>query len=160
MSAVISPCEKYRYLLRRGGNDPLPFVMLNPSTADANTDDPTIRRCLGFAKREGRNGIVVANLYGFRTAYPAQLKSAAAEGFDVVGENNDYYLAMLSQMYPAVVCAWGAGLDDRMRQVRIEKLKRLMTPHCNLLCFGTTREGHPRHPLYLKGDAPLVEFKP
>ncbi|ATS92337.1 DUF1643 containing protein [Stenotrophomonas phage vB_SmaS_DLP_5] len=157
MSAVISPCEKYRYLLRRGGNDPLPFVMLNPSTADANTDDPTIRRCMGFAKREGRNGIVVVNLYAFRTAYPAQMKSAAAEGFDIVGPLNDYNLSLVSHSYPAVVCAWGASHVD---PERVKFVVDLMRKNCNVLCFGTTREGHPRHPLYLKGDAPLVEFNP
>ena len=77
-SAQISPCGLYRYRLERFWSDKpaLPFVMLNPSTADADLDDPTIRRCMGFARREGAGGIIVATLHAFRATTPEELRKA------------------------------------------------------------------------------------
>lgn len=154
MSAVISSCGKYRYDLRRGGNDLLPFVMLNPSTADSKQDDPTIRRCVGFAKREGNNGIVVRNLYAWRSKSPQALKSAIISGIDVIGPENDYWLQQLAIASKRVVCAWGGFADvQRARQV-----VSLLKDSCELVCLGVTASGAPRHPLYVRNDVPLVPF--
>jgi hypothetical protein len=130
----------------------LPFIMLNPSTADAEVDDPTIRRCMGFARREGYGGIIVVNLFGLRSPTPKRLK----EDRDVIGPENEKHLdevamACVETGVP-MVCAWGAHggfragfLVDRLRVLGVQ-----------LLCLGTTNDGSPRHPLYVKRDAPLV----
>ena len=154
MSAVISACQTYRYDLRRGGYDPMPFVMLNPSTADANSDDPTIRRCLGFAKRENKNGIVVRNLYARRTKDPAVLFALKKIGHDIVGAENDTWLRLLGEQYPRIVCAWGANAEIE----RVKEVVAILNQTSKLVCFGQTKTGQPRHPLYLKADIPLVEF--
>lgn len=153
--AKLSPCGQYRYQLARvwGTGDALVFVMLNPSTADADVDDPTIRRCMGFAKREGAAGIIVYNLYAFRATSPADMKAAV----DPHGPNNDGWLSGLAiwarEAKNPVVCAWGTHADhstvDRFKQNFIG---------APLVCLGTTKDGHPRHPLYVKGDQPLVSF--
>lgn len=150
-SAVISPCGQYRYMLgRRWGAGPAcVFVMLNPSTADAEQDDPTIRRCIGFAKREGCGGLVVVNLYAFRATDPKGLLTAT----DPVGSENDAYIAgALSMPERIVVAAWGAG--DRMRRA-----KTVLARHPGrFVCLGLSKDGHPRHPLYIKRDQPLFPF--
>src|ERR1700677_1476546 len=89
-NAMISPCEKYRYRLERfwGPGHALPFVMLNPSTADANIDDPTIRRCMGFSRREGAGGIIVVNLFAYRATEPSDLPAGAER----IGPENEFYL--------------------------------------------------------------------
>lgn len=109
-AAVISACGAYRYSLTRKWSDAplLSFVMLNPSTADAKEDDPTIRRCIGFARREGAGGLIVANLYALRSPSPEALWSAR----NPIGPENLQTLAGLAaqavdQSFP-IVCAWGA----------------------------------------------------
>src|SRR6185369_17379869 len=100
MTAVISKCGKYRYSLRRewiGGAGTVCFIMLNPSTADASVDDPTIRRCIGFAQRWGYQILEVVNLYAYRATRPRDMFAAA----DPVGPENEYYLCK---------AALGAGL--------------------------------------------------
>lgn len=158
-NAVISDCGQYRYVLRRAGELPNPsssvvlFVMLNPSTADAQFDDPTIRRCRAFARTWGCAGLTVANLYAYRATNPVELKTCP----DPVGPDNDKWIGELAIKYRDVVCAWGANADPQRAAevVRIfRKLKR------RLLCLGTTQSGAPRHPLYVKGDTPLVEYNP
>jgi hypothetical protein len=164
MSAVISQCGAYRYLLRR----PAPrgpdifqpcagtalFVMLNPSTADATVDDPTIRRCKAFAYRWGCNGIAVVNLYALRSPNPAALWAHD----DPIGPENDMWLRTAAREHETVVFAWGANAkDERVREV-YEIFKG--GPLRQIRCLGVTKDGAPRHPLYVKGDAPLVEWLP
>lgn len=156
MSAILSPDGLYRYALARSWSDapPLTFVMLNPSTADAELDDPTIRRCIGFARREGLGGIRVVNLYALRATNPAALKSAA----DPVGPENDEHIvwALTSALGSdaPVVAAWGALAEDS-RARAVFHLAGLEFPWQAL---GFTKGGRPRHPLYLRGDAPLVPW--
>ena len=159
MPAVISQDEKYRYLLTRSledaftpsGSYPLPFLMLNPSTADADVDDNTIRRCKKFAQRDGYSGIVVANLYALRSTDPENLWRHE----DPIGPENELYLEEMAIMYPAVVCAWGADAPPaRVLQV-IEIFQRMQV---TLLCLSTTKSGAPRHPLYVKGDQQLITW--
>lgn len=158
-SAGISPCGQYRFWLGRKwdhGSFSLPVVMLNPSTADASTDDPTIRRCMGFARRENFGGVRVFNLFAYRATSPADMKAA----HDPVGPGNDDYLneafdiARCSDI--PVLAAWGTH-GSFMR--RDETVERFAADHrVRLVCLGTTTAGHPRHPLYVKGDQPFEPY--
>jgi hypothetical protein len=125
--------------------------MLNPSTADATLDDPTIRRCRSFASSWGFSGITVANLYALRSTDPAALWLH----HDPVGPENDAYVAEMAMKHGSVVCAWGANArDDRVATV----VKLLRNARAQLTCLGTTKSGAPRHPLYVRGDQLLIEW--
>lgn len=156
--ATISPCGKYRYRLTRtwSGEHALPFIMLNPSTADANNDDPTIRRCMGFARDRGYGGIIVANLFAYRATSPADMK---AEPFPVGTMNDETITTLMRWAYRAdvpVIAAWGAHGSFRRRDEQVISFARLIG--CDLMCLGTTAAGHPRHPLYVRSDQPFVPF--
>ena len=154
-SAVISADGKYRYVLRRSLGSvlrwyrPMLFVMLNPSTADAEKDDPTIRRCIAFAKREGMTHLTVVNLFALRATDPKELTEHA----DPVGPENDHYLIEeLRKHRQTAVAAWGA------HDIPGHRFTKLM-PFLPMLCLGRTKDGSPRHPLYVKSDAPLIDWK-
>jgi hypothetical protein len=156
--AHISSDGRYRYLLWRNWNQEAPtmtFVMLNPSTADAENDDPTIRRCIGFAKREGCGGIGVLNLFSYRTPDPKVLIDAIGAGIDPWGpEHDDYHHFVFEVADGPIVAAWGATPIPGMAAA----IRRLQYP--TMVCLGTTKTGAPRHPLYVKGDQPLIEWCP
>lgn len=118
------------------------FVGLNPSTADETNDDPTIRRCIGFAKAWGFSGLVMTNLFAFRATDPKDMKRAA----DPVGTENDETLVKLAACCGLVVAAWGAHGSYRGRDREV----RALLP--NLHYLKLTKDGHPSHPLYLPGD--------
>lgn len=154
-TARISACSAFRYsLARKWGEDPsLVFVMLNPSTADAAVDDPTIRRCMGFAQRDGFDGIQVVNLYAYRATDPKALRACP----DPIGPENNRFLHLLlaeqARHGTPVVAAWGALADaDRVEEVLT------MVPSVKWRCLGLTKAGAPRHPLYVRGDQPLTPF--
>ena len=147
--ADLSPCGQYRYRLWRIWDRARPtvlFIGLNPSTADAEQDDPTVRRCIGFAKEWGFGGIEVANLFAFRATDPAKLLTAA----DPVGQDNDAWLARLRSGSPAAVAAWGA---HPLARTRANAIGASLRP---LASLGVTKDGAPRHPLYVRMDTPLV----
>lgn len=154
-SARISECGTYRYTLSRhwSDGDALVFVMLNPSTADATEDDPTIRRCMGFARREGYAGIVVVNLYAYRSTDPKALLTCG----DAVGPENDTYLRLLlteqRRRGNPVLAAWGAN-------ARLDRVGHVLNlvPGVDWRCLGTTKQGAPKHPLYIKSDQPFVPY--
>lgn len=154
--ADISGCGKYRYRLWRRWNSSQPscvFIMLNPSTADYELDDPTIRRCVGFAWRENCGGIQVVNLFAFRATDPAQLRDYS----DPIGRRNDEHIDTVTNtaMGP-IILAWGTHGALRNRDIAVlERLKNLP-----LKCLGMTKGGNPKHPLYLPKDSPLVDFRP
>jgi len=153
-AAVLSGDRVYRYTLSRywGEGDRMVWIMLNPSTADAEVDDPTIRRCMGFARREGCRSIDVINLYALRATKPKHLLDHP----DPEGPDNPLAWAMaLFDPEPAlVVAAWGAHAGMPGLPV-----SRALTGFCSSAwCLGTTKEGAPRHPLYVKADEPLVPF--
>lgn len=159
MSAVISSCGRYRYVLSRPSEVDNPerstalFLMLNPSTADAEMDDPTIRRCRGFAKTWGCNGLIVANLYAFRATHPKDLWLQD----DPVGPENDSWLARLAREHGDVICAWGANArTERVAEVA----EALSEVGARLWCLGSTKSGAPRHPLYIRADQPLTRWEP
>lgn len=147
-AASFSGDGQYRYSLHRwwGDGPRLMFVMLNPSTADAEQDDPTIRRCIGFARTLGFDGLSVFNLYAFRATKPADLwKADEPTG----GQRNDDLLREvgLHARHSLVLAAWGANAKaDRVAQVRAFRGWE------NVRALALTKDGAPRHPLYLPGD--------
>ena len=147
--AVLSEDETYRYSLTRSWDpdaDVLGWIMLNPSTADATEDDPTIRRCIGYAKEWGYGGIVVGNLFALRSPDPAKL----SEHPEPIGPENDAHLKRIAEEAETVVAAWGTKgtLDGRDREV-IDLLDT------ELLALNKTKNDHPNHPLYQPKDADL-----
>lgn len=155
-TAWFSSDRVYRYLLTRRWDVLKPvmgWIMLNPSTADAFRPDPTVTRCAGFAGREGCGGIDVVNLFALRATDPRELAGHA----DPVGPRNDEFLADLPRLAEGpVVAAWGAhaGIGDRAGEVA-GLFARMGVP---LLCLSTAKAGAPRHPLYVRADAPLVPW--
>lgn len=158
-SAIISPCGAYRYTLTRKWDKHRRralFVGLNPSTADAEVDDATIRRLIGFSKDLGFGGFTIVNLFAFRSTDPKNLTKAV----DAIGPENDRYLNLAFERHAVIIPMWGAngGLLDRDKQV-IEILRNTpVNPIRRVVCFGTTKAGHPKHPLYLRKDTELVYF--
>lgn len=141
-SAVLSPCEQYRYVLEREWDAGLPvvlFIALNPSTADAANDDATVRRCIGFARTWGFGKLVIANLFALRSSDPSVLVGHV----DPIGPGNDEWLVRLSSSYDLTIAAW--GVHGVVRDRAAEVLPKLRDPHH----LGLTLAGHPRHPLYL-----------
>jgi hypothetical protein len=151
--ALFSPCESYRYYLSRTWDAALGhvnFIMLNPSTADASVDDPTVRRCGLYARRWGYGGLVVTNLFAWRATDPSELRVAV----DPVGPDTDAHILRSARQSALVVCAWGVhgSLHGRDAAV-LELLNNVdalgLSP---LHCLRTTKGGHPAHPLYLPGS--------
>jgi hypothetical protein len=163
-SAIISPCQRYRYSLTRDWSHLFPpdipgracFVMANPSTADALKDDATIRRCIGFARAWGFGGIEVVNLFAFRSKDPRELIAAADRGEDVIGPENDVYIGTAHNRGRCTVAAWG-GLFSSF-EPRVRAVRELLGD--GLHYVGTlTKDGHPRHPRYLRGDLMPVVWR-
>lgn len=143
----------YRYWLYREWDATKPtihFVMLNPSTADASVDDPTIRRCISFATREGFGSLFVVNLYVWRATNPDELRNAP----DPVGPHNMEFLASIGRAAAGcetpIVCAWGVAPNAE------PVINLLRDKGAKLVCLGKTKNGSPRHPLYVRADAPMV----
>jgi hypothetical protein len=153
MSAVISECGKYRYALKRkwGISPDIAWVMLNPSTADATIDDPTIGRCIEFSKRWGFGSLTVVNLYGYRATDPRELKPLTYA--QRCGPLNDWYLHMAIQDASVIVAAWGGGRIDPVPSTLISYDKPLQ-------CLKRLKDGSPGHPLYIAGDTPLIPWIP
>jgi hypothetical protein len=153
---VISACGKYRYHLSRtigdGGGRHATFIMLNPSTADAEIDDPTIRKCVGFATRWDCRDLQVVNLFAYRTTRPAELGSAP----DPVGPiNQEYIRRTVAMANGPIICAWGAhGGYLRQNETVLSWIGGLCVP----MCLGVTKQGHPRHPLYVPYGTELRPF--
>ena len=163
MSAIISPDGVYRYRLERPLDAafpmPMSVFMVNPSTADANLDDPTIRRVVGFGKAYGCSHIIVGNLFALRATDVKELGRVP----DPVGPLNDMHLAQILADSAAgrAVVAWGAAAKiPRAHRSRITDFARLAERMgVPLWCWGTTSDGSPKHPLYLSGDATLSIWK-
>lgn len=153
-SAVISDCQRFRYRLsRRWGEGPaLVFIMLNPSTADASVDDATIRRCVGFAAREGWGAIDVVNLFAYRATDPKDLRRA---GYPI-GPDNDNAITEAVTSAGCVCLAWGANAGELARPGEVLALLRRLG--IDLHCLRITRSGHPQHPLMLPSDCTLRPF--
>jgi hypothetical protein len=153
-SAVFSPCRTYRYrLVRRWAEGPtLNVIGLNPSTADETVDDPTIRRCIGFAKAWGYGALVMTNLCAFRATDPKDLWRAS----EPAGPDNDAWLQKEAEQSRLVLAAWGANImaKDAGRHAVLYPLRNI-----ELRCLGTTQDGSPRHPLYVPKTTAHVLFE-
>lgn len=164
-TADLSIDGRHRYTLGRrwDDGDPVVFVMLNPSTADAAQDDPTIRRCIGYARRLGAPALEVVNLYSLRATKPAELWATPAA--DRNDPHSDEYLAEAFTAPRIVIAAWGASQPTGRR--RIDEHRARIGEVLDLIAAGDrqpfalgdlTTDGSPRHPLYLKADAELHPF--
>ena len=148
-----SPCKQYRYALWRvwtaAPKRVCMVIGLNPSTANETENDPTVRRCISFAQRERCDALVMTNIFAFRATDPEVMKSTA----EPTGSENNDWLIRCSSLATVVIAAWGVHGEYRGRAGEVAEL----IP--GLLCLGTTNDGHPRHPLYVKGDTPLVKWQ-
>ena len=145
--ATFGPRRRYRYRLWRTWDVAAPrvlFVLLNPSTADEQVNDPTIRRCIGFARRWGFGGVEIVNIFAYRSTDPAALRAIA----DPIGPRNDYHIKAARRRASRCIAAWGnhGSYLDRSAHV-LRALHRLGDVDC--LC--QTKAGQPRHPLYVSG---------
>lgn len=150
-SAVISPCELYRYQLTRA-RTPGPvvcWVMLNPSTADANVDDPTLKRCMGFSWAWGFSQLHVVNLFAYRATKPAELSKVS----DPIGPEADRFISESLAVASLVVCGWGGSLPRGVGSVRALAVEAMIREAgFDAQALAVTKSGAPSHPLYLKGD--------
>jgi hypothetical protein len=140
----------YRYRLWRVWQPDRPrvvFVLLNPSTADASRNDGTIRRCLAFARELGCGALEVVNLFAFRAVNPRLLRHVS----DPVGAGNDAAIRGAAADADLIVLGWGCHGAYLGRDARVREL----LSHYPLYAYGLTRDGHPRHPLYIRRDSAL-----
>ncbi len=150
-SAEFSPCRKYRYTLKRVWDESKPmvqFIGLNPSTANENENDATVRRCINFAASWGYGGMFMTNIFSYVSTNPDDLKTS--------GENtnkNDAALIETAAQCTLVVFAWGASF--KQHQERMNEVKK-MFPGAS--CIKISKTGEPCHPLYLKGDLKPIRY--
>lgn len=151
--ALFSEDERYRYVLTRvwtGTRDArrlCAFIGLNPSTADAEKDDPTVRRCIGYARSWGFDGLIMLNLFALRSTDPRALYSEP----DPIGTENDARIVEWTDAAERIVVAWGNHGAYMNRGEHVLG----MLGRARLETFGLTLAGEPKHPLYLKRDAAL-----
>lgn len=146
--AQLSDDGLYRFVLGRRWNESLPecvFILLNPSKADATQDDPTIRRCIGFARQLGYGSLLVGNLYAFRATDPRDLFRADEP---TGGARNDAVLTNLLTRGSVVVAGWGA----HAKRERVAEVLRLPGAE-RITALDVTKAGAPKHPLYIPASA-------
>lgn len=147
--ALFSPCRRWRYMLWRRWDERrgvCAFVCLNPSTADETKDDPTVRRCVNYAKSWGYGALWMLNAYAFRATHPQEMKM---QGVGAIGVRNDEYLHAAAVNSNLVVAAWGSHIDSFREQAILRMFRRAKRP---MHVLGLTLQGHPKHPLYLRAD--------
>lgn len=163
--ALFSDCRLYRWTLWRHWDAPrgvagappslCAFVGLNPSTADEVQDDPTVRRCIRYAQQWGFSGMYMLNIFGFRATDPGVMRSQD----DPVGVDNDHWIRTIVSRCDQTVFCWGNhGLHRERSQAVCRLLGRLRSRRRVMYSFGLTGQGEPKHPLYLRKDAPLIPF--
>lgn len=152
--AIFSECGRWRYRLWRHwmvGHPPLTFLMLNPSTADAEKNDPTIERCERRARRGGFGGVQIVNLFAYRSTDPRALLRLSQD--EAIGPENDEAILFACGRSHAVVAAWGAwGSLHGRAQIVAAKIR---SEGIGLWALGVTKHGEPRHPLYISNDTPI-----
>ena len=156
-TAKISGCGLYRYSLTRIWDKDKPkvmFIMLNPSTADGERDDPTIRRCIGYARDWGYGGFYVCNLFGYRATEPTDLLNVK----DPIGELNLDYIKAKSKKVDKVVCAWGNKPILKRLLQDTSALEMLKFIKHKLYFLELSKEGVPKHPLYLKSELKPIKW--
>ena len=163
-TARFSDCGRYRYTLtRRTGHSGDRMMLIcgyNSSTAGAEKNDPTIRREIGFAKREHCAWLVKINLFAFVSAYPEVLCGLD----DPVGPENDVHIRREIERAQwdggILIAAWGPPKRANKATAALvdARAAAVLALHPCWYCFGTTQHGYPRHPLYLRADAPLIQY--
>jgi hypothetical protein len=158
--AIFSDDGLYRYLLWRNwvsnNQRRLLWVMLNPSTADDEDDDPTVQSCICISKHRGYGGLEIVNLFAYRTPDPDVLYGVV----NPIGDENDRYMREAAERAPEIVVAWGAWSEKGIYRHRgQEPLKLLGHPEKLLYCLGTTEHSSPRHPLRVECDTPLQPYR-
>lgn len=152
---IFSPCEKYRYTLWREvnpeGEGYVQWIALNPSTADATKDDPTVRRMQGFSKAWGARWCLVTNLFAFRATDPKVMKAY----HDPVGEDNFVHILRLAKEAKMVVAAWGTHGSHGLTDGALWSIWPKSVP---LKCLGQTKKGFPKHPLYVRADTQPTNY--
>ncbi|MAJ43211.1 MAG: hypothetical protein CMF96_00515 [Candidatus Marinimicrobia bacterium] len=150
--AIFSDDRIHRYTLWRIWNKELPkvlFIGLNPSTATETKNDPTIRRCMGYAKYWGYGGYIMGNIFAFRSTNPAKLRNTS----DPIGPKNDYWLKRLYEEADLTIAAWGTNGKYMNRGNQVLEL------FSNLKCLRITKNGYPSHPLYLPKNLKPIHYK-
>ncbi len=154
-SAIFSRCNRYRYELQRcwskrvSKKATVTFIGLNPSTADATVDDPTIRKCIAYAHGWGYSRMIMVNLFAWKATDPASLHYSA----DPVGSLNDTYIKRAVNRSSVVIACWGeqGTLHNRAEELRSRYPRRLR-------CLKVNRSGEPTHPLYLPAELKPVRL--
>lgn len=156
--AVFSQCEKYRYMLGRRWDYQAPCLsvgMLNPSTADHQEDDPTIRRVIGFAKRDGFGAIIVWNCGAYRSTSPRDWLSQN----DPMGKDNGIAISIAcGEPGTKVVAACGAPRNRKAAAIMRHAMNEAAVVRPLWKLGALTKEGWPRHPLYLRSDSPITRL--
>lgn len=146
--------NEYRYTLLRIWDSSKPrivFIGLNPSVADEQQDDNTVRKCINIARRDGYGSMIMLNAYAYRSTDPKALETQQ----NVVGTHNDHHIAQACKGVDKIVVAWGNhATDDRHLT-----LLKVLDGH-QLYCFAKNNNGKPKHPLYVSLKAPLIQYKP
>jgi hypothetical protein len=150
-SARLSPCGRFRWTLTRkwGNGESICWVMLNPSRADHRRDDPTIRRAMQFTRAWGFDGFTVVNLYPFRSPYPADCRRwAGTRTVQRALRRNAKIVARETMNAAVVVAAWGVSAwDSDWIDAVVAAIIANGNPVRGIYCLGTTKAGHPKHPL-------------
>jgi hypothetical protein len=152
--ALFSDCKRYRYtLVRQWSHGPksIAFIGLNPSTADEIKNDPTVAKCIRWAKKWGYNEMWMLNIFAIRSTDPKYLRMVA----DPIGFGNDTSISHITSKATTIVCCWGTGGEFLHRGYRVW---HDLLNHSKTYCLGYTKAGHPRHPLYMSNDTSLQEF--
>lgn len=154
---ILSPCRQYRYVLWREWDMTNPTYLnvigLNPSKADENSDDPTIRKCIGFAKRLGFGALCMTNLFAFRATQPDDMKKAT----DPAGIDNHHHVLQCASEAGTVLAAWGA--DGKHHNQDLNVRQWMQSVGVTLHCLRQNKDGSPGHPLYIPYTAqPVIYF--
>lgn len=148
---VFSECLTYRYMVKRTWDAQLPtamFIGLNPSETDGTDDNPTITRCLNFARHWGYGSVYLANLFAYRATQPQDMKTAQHP----VGADNNAWLRQLATESAIIIAAWGNDGTHLQRSAEVRQL--LPTLHC----LKINQSGEPAHPLYQKATATPIPY--
>jgi|TARA_B110000971_G_scaffold121074_1_gene124015 hypothetical protein len=152
-NAIFSPCRRYRYALWRTWDQNKPsvlFIGLNPSTADETNDDPTLTRCINYAKYWGYGSVCIANIFAYRATKPKELFARKR----IIGKENNHWLFKLANDADLVIAAWGNHGQYKNRSSHVKLMFK------QLHCLKLTKKGEPAHPLYLRADLTPTLFAP
>lgn len=165
--ATLSPCGKYRYVLWRkfqNSGKRILWICWNPSKADAVVDDASLRRMISLSKREGAAEIFVCNLFAYRATKPKDLRAAQEDFDDIYGPLNERSIMDRFEDCDLCIVGWGnGGAMNGAGRSMMTMLSNYNDKHISynrtpIICFGVTKLGHPRHPLYVSNKTPLTPF--